>query len=83
MAVLIWVVQGVAFLAVWKAAHLLFWNARRMMPFRSLPAAMAVTAAIAAASVAVVHAARGDWATALAVAALLGVATGEYEYNRR
>ena len=82
MGILVWIVQIVAFLAVWKAAHLLFWNARRMTGFASLPVTMAVTLFIAIVTVALLHAVRGAWVEILLTALIVGVASGEYEYNR-
>ncbi len=82
MGILVWLVQIVAFLAVWKAAHLLFWNARRMTGLTSLPVTMGVTLVIAIVTVAFLHAVRGAWAEILLTALMVGVASGEYEYNR-
>lgn len=82
MGILVWVMQIVAFLAVWKVAHLLFWNARRMTGLASLPVAMGVTLLIAMAAVVLLHAVRGAWAEILLTALMVGLASGEYEYNR-
>lgn len=82
MGILVWIVQIVAFLAVWKVAHLLFWNARRMTGFTSLPVTMAVTLFIAIVTVVLLHAVRGAWVEILLTALIVGVASGEYEYNR-
>ena len=82
VGVLVWIGQIVAFLAVWKVAHLLFWNLRKMTGFTSLFVAMAATLLIALAAVALLRAVDDSWAKVLLAALIVGVANGEYEYNR-
>lgn len=82
MELVTWVLQIVVFLALWKAAHLLFWNLRKMIGSTTLLLAMLITLLIAVLAVVLAHAEHAAWAEVMAYGLLLGVANGEYEYNR-
>ncbi len=82
MGILVWFLQVIVFLFVWKAAHLLFWNIRRLSGAASLPVTLLVTLLIGLAGVICARTITTPWAAVIATALLLGVANGEYEYNR-
>ncbi len=82
MAVIWWILQIVLLLVVWKVVHLLFWNLRKMLASASLLLTMLVTAVIAILGVVLAHAVHGDWWLTIAFGVMLGLANGEYEYNR-
>ena len=82
MTVVIWIVQIIVLLVIWKGVHLLFWNLRKMLASTSLLLTMLVTVVIAILGVLLAHAVRGDWWLVVAFGVLLGLANGEYEYNR-
>ncbi len=82
VAILMWFVQIIAFLVVWKVVHLLFWNLRKGAGASSLVWAMVMTFVIAVLGVIIAHTSHTAWAILLGVSVLLGIANGEYEYNR-
>ncbi len=82
MGVLIWILQVVVFLVIWKAVHLLFWNLRRLSGATSLAVTILVSLLIGMVGVICARAVHTPWAAVIAMAVLLGVANGEYEYNR-
>jgi uncharacterized membrane protein YczE len=83
MAVLGWILQALVFLAAWKIAHLLYVNLRRLLRASSLALAVVAAAILAAGAVVIVHAPAGAWARDLLTAVLVGVAGGEFEFNRQ
>ena len=82
MGFLVWILQLIVFLVVWKAVHLLFWNIRRLSDATSLAVTMLVTLLIGIVGVICARAISAPWPAVIATAVLLGVANGEYEYNR-
>lgn len=82
MAILLWVLQMIVALVVWKVVHLLFWNLRRGFGIASLLFSMFVTFVIGLLIVLLAHVGYGSWFFVIGVSVILGVANGEYEYNR-
>lgn len=78
----IWILQVIVLLVAWKLVHLFFWNMRKMLGSQSLVLSMLITLVIAVAGVLVSHIWHTDWSEVIVLGALLGVANGEYEYNR-
>ncbi|KYP81724.1 hypothetical protein [Ferroacidibacillus organovorans] len=82
MGLLVWILQIIAFLVVWKVVHLLYWNARKLLGSRSLLLTMFVTFCIALLAVILFHAFHTVWAGVLIAAFVLGIGNAEYELNR-
>lgn len=82
MAVWTWILQVIVLLVVWKLIHLLFWNVRKVIGSGSLLLTMGITLIIAVIAVLVAHIWHTDWSQVIALAVLLGIAGGEYEYSR-
>lgn len=83
MAVLGWILQALVFLAVWKIAHLLYVNLRRLLRASSLALAVVVTAILAVGAVVIVNVPVDAWVRDLLTAVLVGAGSGEFEFNRR
>nr|NNM89961.1 hypothetical protein [Bacilli bacterium] len=82
MIIVDWILQILFFLIVWKLTHILFWYFRRKLSVPSLLLAAIITACIAVLAVIILHVVHGVYPLLSMVAILLGLASGEYEYNR-
>lgn len=82
MGVVIWILQVVVFLVLWKVVHLVFWNLRKMVGSRSLILTMVITLLIAVLAVIGTRAWHTSWAEVVTMGIIVGLANGEYEYNR-
>jgi len=82
MEVWLWLLQILILLVAWKLVHLFFWNMRKMLANKSLLLSMLITLLIAILAVSLAHTWHSAWSQTLIVAALLGIANAEYEYNR-
>ncbi|MCI0183488.1 MAG: hypothetical protein OWR52_07965 [Acidibacillus sp.] len=83
MTVLMWILQVIVFLVIWKVVHLLFWNLRKGSGASSLLWSMLMTLVIAILGVIVAHMAHSSWVIVVGGSIILGIANGEYEYNRQ
>ncbi|MCY0875655.1 MAG: hypothetical protein OWT28_05245 [Firmicutes bacterium] len=82
MAFWSWILQVLVLLVVWKVIHLLYWNLRKALRSPSVFLSMVATLVIAVLGVVAAHVWHSAWSEVLLVGVLLGIAGGEYEYNR-
>ena len=82
MTIVEWILQIFLFLIIWKLTHIVFWFLRKKLSIPSLLLAAMITACIAVLAVIILHSIHGVYPLLIMVAILLGLASGEYEYNR-